>query len=106
MTEQSKQDVLMMAIFVVTREDVLTCARELDMPQEEVTEDVIELVGEEISQDLSDWRWVFNGMVKDVLNRHVKGNTEKVDSCPLGLVCSPDCAWLKVGHCVLREDVR
>ena len=106
MMEENKQDVLMMAIFVVTRDDVLTCARELDMTQEEVTEDVIELVGEEISQDLSDWRWVFNGMVKDILNRQLKENSKKVDGCPLGLICSPSCAWLKVGHCVLHEEVK
>ena len=104
--EESKQDVLMMAIFVVTRDDVLTCARELNMPQEKVTEDVIELVGEEISQDLSDWRWVFNGMVKDILNRQLKENGKKVDNCPLGLVCSPACAWLKVGQCVLHKGVK
>ena len=105
MVEENRQDILMMAIFTVTRKDVLHCARDVGMPPDQVTDDVIELVKERVSRDLSDWRWVFNGMVRDILNGCIKQGGKKVNQCPLGLTCSDSCAWRKVGQCGLAEGV-
>ena len=91
MAEKGKQDILVMAMFIVTRGDVLTCAEELGMSKEQVTDDVIELVKEKVSQGLGSWREVIKGMVKEAIK------------CPLGLVCSPSCAFREVGGCLLPE---
>ncbi len=53
MAESDKKDILLMAILMVTRDDVLTSADELGIPEEQVTDDVIELVKERVSQCLS-----------------------------------------------------
>ncbi len=103
MPESSKQDILVMAIFMVTRDDVLACANESGIPEEQLTDDVIELVKEKVSQGLSDWREVVKGMVKETISK------EAVDreaiKCPLGMVCSPSCAWREVGGCILPRGV-
>ena len=93
MAEKDKQDILVMAMFMVTRDDVLTCAEELGMSKEQVTDDVIELVKEKVSQGLGSWREVIEGIVKEAIK------------CPLGLVCSPSCAWREVGGCILPRGV-
>ena len=98
MAENSKQDILVMAIFMVSREDVLACAGELGMSPEEVTDDVIELVKERVSQGLGNWREVAKGMVKEAIQKEAL-------KCPLGMVCSPSCAWRGVGQCVLPGGV-
>jgi len=92
MLEKGKQDILIMAFFVVTRDDVLTCAEELGMSKEQVTDDVIRLVKEKVSQDLGSWREVVKDMVK------------KAIECPLGLVCSPSCAWQEVCGCISPKE--
>lgn len=38
MLEDGKENVLLMAILMVTRDDVMTCADELGMPRERVTD--------------------------------------------------------------------
>ena len=87
MAENSKQDILVMALFMVTRKDVLVCADELGMSEEQVTDDIIELVKYKFSQGLLDWPEV------------IKGNAKETFECPLGMVCSPSCAWREVGEC-------
>ena len=94
MVEKNKQDILVMAMFMVTRGDILTCAEELGISKEQVSDDVIELVKEKVSQGLGSWREVIKGMVKEAIR------------CPLGLACSPSCAWREVGGCILRRDVK
>ncbi len=94
MEESSKEDILVMAIFMMTRNDVLTCADELGMPEEQVTDDVIEMVKERVSQGLGDWREVVKGMVKEAIR------------CPLGLVCSPSCAFREIGGCISPRVVK
>ena len=83
-----------MAVFTVTKGDVLACAHELGIPEEQVTDDLIELVKEKVSQGLGDWREVVKGMVKEAIR------------CPLGLVCSPSCAWRELGECMLPRGVK
>ena len=48
MSENGEKDIILMAVFVVTRDDILSCASELGIPEEQVTDEVIELVKEEV----------------------------------------------------------
>lgn len=104
MAESSMENILIMAIFMVTRDDVLACADELGMSQEQVTDDVIEQVKEKVSQGLDGWRAVIKGMVKETISQ---GNIEKeANECALGMVCSPACAWREVGQCLLLREAK
>ncbi len=94
MAENSKKDILLMAVLTVTRDDILAGANELGIAEEQVTDDVIELVKRRVSQDLSHWREVVKSLVKDAIK------------CPLGLACSSSCAWQEVGKCVLPTGVK
>ena len=87
MIENPNDGIILIAIFMVTKEDVLTCANELGMSEEQVTEDVIELVREKVKEGLRDQREVVKSIVKEAIK------------CPLGLVCSPSCIWREVGKC-------
>ncbi len=91
MLESGKKDIILMAILTVTRDDVLAGANELGIPEEQVTDDVIEMVKRKVSQNFSNWREVAKSMVKDAIK------------CPLGLVCSPSCPWREVGKCMLPK---
>ena len=93
MAESGKQDILIMAILTVTRDDVMAGADELGIPEEQVTDDVIEQVKRKVSQSLRDWREVVQNMVKDAIR------------CPLGLVCSPYCVWREAGQCLPPGEV-
>ncbi len=94
MAESSKEDILVMAILKVTKDDVLASANELGIPKEQVTDDVIELVKEKVSQVLIHWPEVIEDIVKEAIE------------CPLGLVCSPSCAWRVVGECISPRVVK
>jgi len=98
MPESGKQDILIMAIFMVTRDDVQACADELGIPEEQITDDVIELVKEKVSQGLGEWREIAKGMVKQAFKKDAF-------ECPLGLVCSPSCAWREVCGFVSPREV-
>ena len=56
MAENDKGSILIMAVLMVTRDDVLSGADELGIPEEQMTKDKIELVKEKVSQSLSSWR--------------------------------------------------
>lgn len=99
MAKSGKQDVILMAILAVTREDVLAGAGELGISEEQVTDDVVQLVREKLGQVLYDWREAIQGMVKEVLERETL-------RCPLGMVCSSSCAWCEVGGCKLSREVK
>ena len=88
MLENPNEGIILIAIFMVTKEDVLDCANELGMSEEQVTDDVIELVREKVKQGLRDQREVVKSIVKEAIK------------CPLGLVCSPSCTWREVGNCI------
>ena len=92
MAENGKKGIILMAMFTVTKNDVLACANELGIPEEQVTDDVVELVKERVSQGLCGWREAIKDMVKEAIN-------EEAVVCPLGMVCSPSCAWQEVCQC-------
>ena len=98
MLESDMENVLLIAIFTVTRDDVRAWADELGIPEERLTDEVIERVREKISQSLDDWREVIKGMVKETLSQETI--EKEAIGCPLGMVCSPACAWREVGGCV------
>jgi hypothetical protein len=74
-------------ICVLTKHDVLVCANELGIPQEQITGNVIEQVKKRISLSCGNCSEV----VKSALIEAIK--------CPLGLVCYPSCYWWKNGRC-------
>ena len=83
MSERREKDI----IFTLTKDDVLACANELGMSEEQVTDDVIELVKRRVSLGLGNWREVVKSALREVIE------------CPLGLVCYPSCFWWKDGKC-------
>jgi hypothetical protein len=84
MTKNNRQDI----IFILTKGDVLTCARELKIPAEQVADETIELVKDKINREFGRWPEI----VKEVLTQ--------VSQCPLGLTCFPSCSWWKEGRCI------
>jgi len=101
MAKSNRQDILVMALFVVTKDSVLACANELGIPEEQITDEVMARVREKISQVLGDWRDVVRSMVKETIEKETieKGSS----SCPLGMVCSSSCAFRQVGECALSR---
>jgi len=93
MTEQNNRDILLMALFVVTKDDVLSSAREIGLSEAEVSEDVIEMVKERVSQGLGDWRERVKDLVKEAIR------------CPLGMACSTSCPYREIGQCARTSDV-
>jgi len=79
-------------IFVLTKDDVLACAKELGIPAERVTDEVIELVKSRLEAEFSSWPEI----IKDVLTRATR--------CPLGLTCFPSCTWWKDGRCLFPQE--
>ena len=51
-------------IFVLTKEDVIECARELGIPEEAITDDVLRMVRKGVDAGLDCWAEV----VKDAIN--------------------------------------
>ncbi|MEE8413679.1 MAG: hypothetical protein V3R96_03920 [Dehalococcoidales bacterium] len=98
MAEENEQDILVMAIFMVTRNDVLICADELGVSREQITDDVVEGVKEEVSRRIGKWGEAVSKMVKETLG-------EKVRRCLLGMACSPSCAFRQAGGCELLKEV-
>ncbi len=71
MAEENEQDILVMAIFMVTKNDVLACADELGLSQEQITDDVVEQVKEEVGQGIGNWREAVRGMVRETIEKRV-----------------------------------
>lgn len=92
MVEDTKQETLVMALFMVTKNSILSWASELGIPEEQVTDNLIELVKEKVSQSFDCWQESIKDTVKETIKK-------KTTSCPLGLFCSPYCAFRQVGEC-------
>lgn len=72
MSESYEEEV----IFMLTKNDILVCSNELEMPKEQVTDDV------EVA----------------------KSTPMEAVKCPLGLVCYPSCFWWKNGKCTFPAE--
>ena len=55
-------------IFILTREDVMECAREMDIPAEAITDDVLAQVKKGVEWGLERWSEV----VKEAINMALK----------------------------------
>jgi hypothetical protein len=75
-------------VFILTRAQVLACARELGIAEEQLTDEVIELVKSRLEVEFRHWPEI----VKETLIRAAR--------CPLGLVCFPSCCWWQEGRCL------
>ena len=84
MSEKNQENI----IFILTKDDVLACARELNIPEEQVADETIELVKDKINREFGRWPEI----VKEVLTQ--------VSQCPLELTCFPSCCWWKEGRCI------
>ena len=93
MAENDKEGIILMAIFMLTRDDVLACANEVGIPKEQVTDDVIELVKMRANLGLSHWPEVIKSIVKETIKS------------PLELVCYPSCAGWEDGNAPSREGL-
>ncbi len=71
MAEENEQDILVMAIFMVTRNDVLVCADELGVSREQITDDLVEQVKGEVSQEIGKWREAVKDMVSEAMEKRV-----------------------------------
>ena len=56
-------------IFVLTKEDVLECAREMNIPEEAITDDILTQVRKGVDSGLECWSTV----VKEAINMALKG---------------------------------
>ena len=56
-------------VFILTREDVIECARELGIPEEAITDDVFAQVKKGVEWGLECWSEV----VKEAINMALKG---------------------------------
>ncbi len=55
-------------IFVLTREDVMECAREMGIPDEAITDDVLRMVRKGVDNGLECWSMV----MKEAINMALK----------------------------------
>jgi len=103
MEEDNKQDVLVMALLVVTKDVVLDCADELGMSEDQLTEEMTDKIKNDVSKALGDWR----GAVKDVVKSTIRQEIAEKDTaeCPLGLTCSAACPFRQIGGCRLPKKV-
>ena len=56
-------------VFVLTKEDVLECAREMNIPEEAITDDILAQVRKGVDSGLECWSVV----VKEAINMALKG---------------------------------
>ncbi len=78
-------------VFMLIKDECLTCAMGLESPEEEVPGDVIDsLEGRDILE-------------ANNLPEVVRTPPENASKCPLGLVCYPSCYWWQDGECIFPE---
>ena len=59
-------------IFALTREDVIECAREMGIPAEEITDDILAQVKKGVEWGLSCWTDVVKVAIEEALNFALK----------------------------------
>lgn len=94
MQEESAQDILVMAILMVTVDDVLGCALQEGLAEDDITTDLLLRVKEKVTVRLAEWRGTAREMVHDIVR-------SEIGKCPLGMTCTPDCRYRDIGQCTL-----
>ena len=56
-------------IFILTREDVVSCAREMDIPKEAITDEVLEEIKSGVSWGLEFWPDVVKEAIRIAIER-------------------------------------
>ena len=84
MSKNNRKDI----VFMLTRDDILACAKELKIPEEQISDEAIELVKDKLKTEFGHWPEI----VKETLTQTTR--------CPLGLTCFPSCCWWKKGRCI------
>ena len=54
-------------VFILTREDVIACAKEMDIPKEAITDDVLERVKKGVEFGLECWTEVVRTAIDEAL---------------------------------------
>jgi len=98
-----REDVLLIALMVVTKDVVLACADELGIPEEEIDEGVIRTVKNKINKVFGDCRITIQDVIASTLQKEMAAN--EASGCPLGLTCYPSCAFMTEGECQLPKKV-
>ena len=79
-------------VFILTKEDILACAMELGIAEEQINKDIIESVRTRIRLELCHWPEI----AKTAFNEAIK--------CPVGLDCYPSCTWWQDGKCAFSKQ--
>lgn len=103
MEYENKEDVLLVALMVVTKDVVLACADELGMPEEDVNEEVLNTVKKKINKVFGDYRNTIQEVITGTLQEEMA--VTEVSTCPLGLTCYPSCAFMTGDECQLPKKV-
>ncbi len=72
MEDKGIPNVLVMAIFIVTRNDVLSCADELGVSPEKLTDDVIDRIQEAVSEGMEGWQNAVRYIIKEAIKEEVE----------------------------------
>jgi hypothetical protein len=59
-------------VFILTREDVIDCAREMGMPEQVITDDVFQQVKKGVEWGLESWSDVIKVAIQEAINMAVK----------------------------------
>lgn len=56
-------------IFILTREDVIDCARELNIPEEEITDEVLQVIKKGVDWGMEFWSDVVKEAIRIAIER-------------------------------------
>ncbi len=72
MAEKEIPNVLIMEIFMVTRNNVFSCADELGISREKLTSDVIDQIQEAVSKGMEGWQNAIRYIIKETIKEEVE----------------------------------
>jgi len=67
MKRNMSQDLLVAALFMVTKEDVLSCADEVGIEREYLTDDLLQTISEKVSTELGGWHGEIRNIIRDTI---------------------------------------
>jgi hypothetical protein len=103
MEDSNKEDILVMALFVVTRETVLACAGEMGKGESAITADIYDEIKGKVGNVLGNWRKEVKKIIKETIGTKPQGDTGRI--CPLGMDCTSSCVFGQAGNCGVWEEL-
>ena len=79
-------------VFILTKEDILACAMELGIAEEQINKDIIESARTRIRLELCHWPEIFKAALREAIRY------------PLELDCYPSRAWWQGGKCAFSKQ--